>query len=145
MLSGVSIIQAATFHLSAWTDAEVGKMPSLFAVGTDHFATGAGLGRKSSQGGLDALFLTIVNKVFFILDGLNDRVGGKGGIVIRVMNHGLKVGIVFPKSVDKEGDVQVIIVEWSDRKNMGMERVQFLDDLRHGDPRTEASVESFGD
>jgi len=144
-LSGASVIQAATFHLSTQTDAEVGKMPGLLAVGTDHFATGVGLGCKSSRGGLDALFLAIANKVFFILDGLNDRVGGKGGIVIRVTDHGLKVGIVFPKSIDKEGNAQVIVIEQSDCKNTGMERVQFLNDLRHGDPRTEASVESFGD
>ena len=91
------------------------------------------------------MLLAIVNKVLFVLDGSNDRVGGKGGVVIRVMNHRLKVGIVFPKSIDEEGDAQVIVVEWSNRKNTGMERVQLFNDLRHGDPRMEASVESFGD
>ncbi len=61
MLSGAHIIQAIAVHFPARLDAEVSKMASVFAVGTDDFAARVTLCGKGSGGRLKALFLAIAN------------------------------------------------------------------------------------
>jgi hypothetical protein len=144
MLSSTSIVQAATFHLTARLDAEVSQVARAFTMCTDDLAAWLALGCKGGGGSLEALFLTIANKVFLMLDGSNDGMRGEGRVVIRSLDHGLQLGVMLPESINKEYGVQMITIKWADRKNSGMEGVEFLYDMAHCGARMEVCIESFG-
>jgi hypothetical protein len=127
ILSSMSIVQAATFYLTARLDAEVSQVARAFIMHTDDLATWLALGCKGGGGSLEVLFLMIVNKVFLMLDGIR----GKGRVVIRSLDHGLQLRVMLPKSINEEYGVQMIAIKWANRKNPGMEGVEFLYDMAY--------------
>jgi hypothetical protein len=70
-------------------DAEVGEVTGTFAMRTDDSATGPSLSGKGGGRCLKALLLAIPNQIFLMMDGPNDGVRGKGGVVIGPLDHRL--------------------------------------------------------
>ena len=97
----------------------------------EDFVLQAALGHKGSWGSLEALFLIIVNKVFLMLDGLNNSMRGKGEVFIRLLNHGLQLRVVLTKGIDQEDGMQVVIIKQADGKDPSIEWVNFLNNMSH--------------
>jgi len=145
MLSSVSIIQAFAFHFATRLDAEVGKVTGMFAMHTDDFATGPSLSSKGGGRCLEALLLVIPNQIFLMMDGPNDGVRGKGGVVIGPLDHRLQLGVVLAESVDEKNCAKMIAIKRADGKDSRMEGVNLLYDVTHRSAWAEVGVECFGD
>ena len=144
-LSSASIIQAFAFHFAARLDAEVSEVTGTFAMCTDDFAMGPSLSGKGSERCLEALLLMIPNQIFLMMDGPNDGVRGKGGVVIGPLDYRLQLGVVLAESVDKKNGAKMITIKRADGKDSRMEGVNLLYDVTHRSARAEAGVECFGD
>ena len=76
-LSSLCIVHTLAFHFATWLDAEVREVARVFAMQADDFARSAALHHKGSERHLKTLFLTIADQIFFMLNGMNNRVGRK--------------------------------------------------------------------